>query len=119
MTGRSFFQGLDATSGERQRLALFDPDKGVATDVSGVFPASFELHCVDGGDGYFLVGGEVNGTAYLGRYSPGGATIELTNALPQGASDVTAVKIAGNDSVAVGAGRQGQIFVARITAEKH
>jgi len=112
--GKEFFiQGLDATSGERQMLALFDPDKRVATDVSGVFPASFEFHCVDGGDGYFLVGGEVNGSAYLGRYSP------LMNALPQGALNVTAVKIVGNDSVAVGAHRQGQIFVANITAEKH
>jgi hypothetical protein len=33
--------------------------------------------------------------------------------------DVTAVKIVGNDRVAAGADRQGQIFVANITAEKH
>jgi TonB family protein len=116
--GKEFFiQGLDVISGENQMLALFDPDKRTATNVTSVFPSSFKLHCADGRDGYFLVGGEVNGTAYLGRYIPGASTVELTNLLPDGSLDVTAVKIVGNNSIAVGTNRQGQIFVANIAAE--
>jgi TonB family protein len=113
--GKDFFiQGFDAISGKRETYALFDFDKRIATDVTDAFPSSLNLHCVDGRDGYFLVGGEVNGTAYLGRYTRGATAIAVTN-LPEGTVDVTGVKIVGNKNIVVGKSREGQLFIATIS----
>ncbi len=110
--GKEFLiQGVDGITGTKQLLALFDPSKRASTDVTDSFPAAFQLHGIDGRNGYFVLGGQVNRKAYLARYSPGAPPAVLTSLLPKGALDVTAVRIAGSSSVVAGIGSAGHIFI--------
>ncbi len=104
-------QGLDRTTGLTQRLAIFDPAGHRATDVTSAFPAAFNLHCVAGGNGYFLLGGQLAGEAYLARYRPGQQPIDLTRMLPEQPLDVTAVKIVGEKEIVGGVTKTGQVFI--------
>jgi hypothetical protein len=74
-----------------------------------------KLHSLAGGGGYFLLGGEY-GLAYLARYVPGTGPEVLTSLLPDGARDVTAVHIAGNDDIVAGINRSGRAFVSKIAS---
>lgn len=106
-----FLQGFDSASGAHQLLALFNPTSKAATDVTASFPASFQLHGSGGGNGNFLIGGQLNGSAYLALYTPGSTPTAFTSVLPAGAQDVTAIKIAGSGFVIGGVGNGGQIFL--------
>ena len=118
--GKEFFiQGVDGISGAHQMLALFELSKRASTDVTDVFPSSLNLHSIDGRNGHFWVGGEVNGKAYLARYSPGTPPTVLTSLLPEGARDVLAIQIVGNKSIAAGTSRTGSIFIVGIPEEPH
>ena len=112
--GKEFFtQGVDGMTGTRQILALFDSSKMTSTDVTDYFPGTFQLHGVDGHNGY-LVGGQLNQKAYLARFRAGTVPVVLTSLLPKGAVDVTAIRIAGSRSVIVGIGSAGQIFMTTL-----
>jgi beta-glucanase (GH16 family) len=104
-------QGFDSASGAHQLLALFNPTSKTITDATASFPASFQLHGSGGGNGNFLVGGQLNGSAYLALYSPRSAPTAFTTVLPAGAQDVTAIKIAGSVFVVGGINKGGQIFL--------
>ncbi|MGA3214014.1 MAG: hypothetical protein ABSD20_22135, partial [Terriglobales bacterium] len=109
-----FIQGLERENGTTQMLALFDPGQHAVVNIYYQFPASFKLHGLAGGHGYFLLGGEY-GQAYLARYVPGNAApLVLTSQLPEGALDVTAVKVAGDQNVVAGVGRDGRVFVGTL-----
>jgi serine/threonine protein kinase len=102
--------GVDGISGTNQVLALINP-MGTVTDVTNSFPAALNVHAIDGHDGYFLVAGQLEQKAYLARYRAGARLTTLTDVLPEGASDVTAVKIVGDKVVAAGVSRVGQLFI--------
>jgi hypothetical protein len=109
-----FLQGFDRTSGAHQLLTLFDPTIRASTDVTAAFPTSFNLHSIDGGNGYFLIGGQLNDSAYLGRYAPGTRPAMLTRLLPSGAGNVTAVKITGATCILAETSQGGRVFIITI-----
>jgi hypothetical protein len=112
--GKEFLiEGRNRATGAKL-LAVFDASKRVSTGVTDALPESFDLHGVDGGDGYFLLGGEVNGNGYLARYQPGASPVAPRGLLPDGAIDVTGVKVAGSRSVLAGLTREGKLFMMSI-----
>jgi serine/threonine protein kinase len=116
--GRDFLiQGFDGISGTNQLLALVDGSSKRVTDVTTLFPATLNVHTIDGHDGYFLIGGQLGQKAYLARYRSRSGLIVLMDQLPDSAFDVTAVKIVGDEMVAAGVNRAGQLFVVSFAAD--
>ena len=107
-------QGVDHISGKQELFALFNPSRGASVEVTDSFPTSFTLHSVDGGNGFFLLGGQLNGNANLSLYSPGAPLKDLTSQLPTGASDVTVVKISSSGCIVGGVVQGGQNFLTII-----
>lgn len=106
--------GVDGISGTNQVLALINPLRTV-TEVTNSFPAAFNVHAIDGHDGYFLVAGQLEQKPFLAQYRTGARLTTVTELLPEGASDVTAVKIVGDKVVAAGLSRTGQLFLVSIS----
>jgi hypothetical protein len=118
--GKEFLiQGVDGTTGTNQMLALLDASGRTLSEVTNSLPPALSAHAVDGHDGYFLIGGQMGQRAYLARYRKGSRFTDLSALLPEGALDVTAVKIVGNKVVAMGVSRTGQLFMLIILEQAH
>jgi serine/threonine protein kinase len=112
--GKDFLiAGVDGISGTNQVLALITPIR-TTTEVTNSFPTALNLHAIDGHDGHFLIAGQLEQKAYLARYGAGTQLITLTGLLPEGASDVTAVKIVGDKAVAAAVSRTGRLFLVSV-----
>jgi serine/threonine protein kinase len=109
--GKEFLiEGRNRATGEKL-FAVFDPANRSSTDVTESFPESFDLHSVDGRQGYFLLGGQADGVCYLARYHPGAQPSVVRGLLPPDAIDVTAVKTVGNQSIVAGLTRARRVFI--------
>jgi hypothetical protein len=111
--GNAFFiHGFDRATGAIQMMALFD-GRG-CINVTPLFPVSLSLHSISGHNRSFLVGGQIEGHAYLARYRAGNSPSILTNRLPKGAVDVTIIKTTGDQDIIGGISQEGQIFITRL-----